>query len=136
MQVKRFYEFGPFRLDPEEHTLWRESEPVPLTLKAFETLLVLVESGGRGIGKQKLMGKVWPDAFVEENNLAQQVSFLRKALGETESGVKYIETIPKRGYRFNVAPREVEGEAVATAGLIVKESVRAHLLIEEEEEEE
>src|SRR3954463_13358898 len=115
MQVKRFYEFGPFRLDPEEHTLWRESEPVPLTLKAFETLLALVESGGRVIGKQELMNKVWPDAFVEENNLGQQISFLRKALGEMEAGVKYIETVPKRGYRFIVVPQEVEeGSAAAT----------------------
>lgn len=130
-QVRRFYEFGPFRLDPEERTLWREGDPVPLTVKAFDTLLALVESGGRVVGKDELMGRVWPDSFVEENNLAQQISHLRRALGDTETGVKYIETVPKRGYRFAAAPREVEGEA---AGLVVRESIRARVLVEEEEE--
>lgn len=128
--MKRFYEFGPFRLDPEERTLWREGDPVPLTDKAFETLLVLVEGGGRVVGKDELMGKVWPDSYVEENNLSQQVSYLRKKLGEAESGVGYIETVPKRGYRFVVAPREVEGEG---AGLFVRESIRARAPAEEEE---
>src|SRR6188474_2243736 len=99
-QVKRFYQFGPFRLDPEEQTLWRGDVRIPLTVKAFETLLVLVEGGGRVITKEELLQKVWPDSFVEENNLSQQVSYLRKALDETDSGIKYIETLPKRGYRF------------------------------------
>jgi DNA-binding winged helix-turn-helix (wHTH) protein/TolB-like protein len=128
--VNQLYEFGPFRLDPEERTLWRGGEAVPLTVKAFETLLALVEGGGRVVGKEELMGRVWPDSFVEENNLAQQISYLRRALGEAESGVKYIETVPKRGYRFVVSPREVEGGG---AGLVVRESIRAHVLVEEEE---
>ena len=129
-QVKRSYQFGPFRLDPEEQTLWRGSVRIPLTVKAFETLLVLVEGGGRVVTKEELLEKVWPDSYVEENNLSQQVSFLRKALDETDSGIKYIETLPKRGYRFIAEPREVEDNG---AGLIIKESIRARMLLEEEE---
>jgi DNA-binding winged-HTH domains len=127
-EIKRFYEFGPFRIDPEERTLWREGEPVAVTVKAFDTLLTLVESGGRLISKDELMAKVWPGAFVEDNNLAQQISFLRKALDETESGIRYIETVPKRGYRFLVAAREVEGQG---AGLIIRERIRGRLVVEE-----
>ena len=110
--------------------LWRGDVPVPLTVKAFETLLVLVEGGGRVIGKDELIKKVWPDSFVEENNLSQQVSYIRKALEEAESGVKYIETLPKRGYRFVAEYREVQDDG---PGLIVKEHIRARMLIEEEE---
>jgi DNA-binding winged helix-turn-helix (wHTH) protein len=98
-EVKRSYEFGPFRLDPQDRTLLRDGELVPLTIKAFDTLLVLVENAGRVISKDELMSRVWPETTVEENNLAQQVSYLRKALGESETGVKYIETRTKRGYR-------------------------------------
>jgi DNA-binding winged helix-turn-helix (wHTH) protein/TolB-like protein/Tfp pilus assembly protein PilF len=129
-QVKRFYQFGPFRLDPEERMLWRGDVPVPLTIKAFDTLLVLVEGGGRVISKDELLKKVWPDSFVEENNLSQQVSYIRKALEEAESGIKYIETLPKRGYRFVAEPREIKDNG---PGLIVQESIRARMLLEEEE---
>ena len=128
-QVKRFYQFGPFRLDPDERMLWRGDVPVTLTVKAFETLLVLVEGGGRVISKDELLQKVWPDSFVEENNLSQQISYLRKALDETDSGIKYIETLPKRGYRFIAESREVGDEG---ARLIVRENIRARMLLEEE----
>ncbi len=127
--LKRFYEFGPFRLDPEERMLWRGDVPVALTVKAFETLLVLVEGAGRVISKDELLKKVWPDSFVEENNLSQQVSYLRKALDETDSGIKYIETLPKRGYRFIAESREGEDGGA----LIVTESIRARMLLEEVE---
>jgi DNA-binding winged helix-turn-helix (wHTH) protein/TolB-like protein/Tfp pilus assembly protein PilF len=130
--VKRFYEFGPFRLDLQNRLLWRGDDHVPLTIKAFDTLLVLVESGGQVIGKDELMSKVWPEAFVEDNNLAQQISFLRRALNETESGVKYIETIPKRGYRFVVATRQVEDEK---ASLTVGEQKQEKTMLEEAESE-
>jgi DNA-binding winged helix-turn-helix (wHTH) protein/TolB-like protein/Tfp pilus assembly protein PilF len=130
--VKRFYEFGPFRLDLQNRLLWRGDDHVPLTIKAFDTLLVLVESGGGLIGKDELMSKVWPEAFVEDNNLAQQISFLRRALNETESGVKYIETIPKRGYRFVVATRQVEDEK---ASLTVGEQKQEKTMLEEGESE-
>jgi DNA-binding winged helix-turn-helix (wHTH) protein/pimeloyl-ACP methyl ester carboxylesterase len=99
-QARRFYAFGAFRLDAGERVLLGERGVVPLTPKAFDTLLVLVENSGHVIGKEELMRKVWPDSFVEENNLAQNISMLRKALGEDAGGQKYIETVPKRGYRF------------------------------------
>jgi Tol biopolymer transport system component/DNA-binding winged helix-turn-helix (wHTH) protein len=104
--VRHLYEFGPFRLDATERLLLRDETHVPLTPKAFETLLVLVEHGGHVMDKDELMKKVWPDTFVEEVNLAKNVSSLRKTLG----GEHYIETIPKRGYRFVVGVREVWAE--------------------------
>src|ERR1700755_1233683 len=99
-QARRFYALGAFRLDAGERVLLGERGVVPLTPKAFDTLLVLVENSGHLLGKEELMRKVWPDSFVEENNLAQNISMLRKALGEDACGQKYIETVPKRGYRF------------------------------------
>src|SRR6266496_3416009 len=104
--VRHLYEFGPFRLDATERLLLRDEQHVPLTPKAFETLLVLVEHGGHVIDKDELMRKVWPDTFVEEVNLAKNVSSLRKILGAEQSDY-YIETIPKRGYRFVAGVREV-----------------------------
>jgi DNA-binding winged helix-turn-helix (wHTH) protein len=74
---KHFYEFGPFRLDTAERLLLRDGQHVPLTPKAFETLLILVENCGRVIDKDELLKKVWPDTFVEEVNLAKNVSYLR-----------------------------------------------------------
>src|ERR671921_2133570 len=107
-QARRFYAFGPFRLDAGERVLFDGRGVVPLTPKAFDTLLALVENSGHVIGKDELMRKVWPDSFVEENNLAQNISMLRKALGEDACGQKYIETVPKRGYRFAAPVREVK----------------------------
>src|ERR1044071_7107130 len=105
-QARRFYAFGAFRLDAGERVLLDERGVVPLTPKAFDTLLVLVENSGHVIGKEELMRRVWPDSFVEENNLAQNISMLRKALGEDGGVQKYIETVPKRGYRFAAEVRE------------------------------
>lgn len=102
-QAGYFYEFGHFRLKIAERLLLREQEPVPLTPKAFDILLILLESGGRLVEKDDLMKRVWPNTFVEEGNLTQNVSLLRKALGESASGAQFIETVPRRGYRF-VAP--------------------------------
>ncbi len=97
--TKHFYEFGPFRLDVKERLLLREGETVPLTPKAFDMLLALVENSGHLVEKNELMQRLWPDSFVEEGSLAQNISLLRKALGESESQ-KFIETVPRRGYRF------------------------------------
>jgi Tol biopolymer transport system component/DNA-binding winged helix-turn-helix (wHTH) protein len=108
-QVRHLYEFGPFRLDATERLLLRDEQHIPLTPKAFETLLVLVEHGGHVIDKDQLMKKVWPNTFVEEVNLAKNVSSLRKILG-AEQPEHYIETIPKRGYRFVAGVREVWAE--------------------------
>ena len=103
VHTKQFYAFGPFRLDSEKRVLVRDGRPVPLTPKTAEILLVLVENAGHLVDKDELMKLVWPDAIVEEGNLNKNVSVLRKALGEWDGGSEYIETVPKRGYRF-VAP--------------------------------
>ena len=110
----QLYEFGPYVLDPREGQLLRGGETVPLPPKVFDTLRVLVEHGGQVVRKEKLMETVWPDAFVEEANLAQNVSTLRKVLGEGRRGSEYIETLPRRGYRFAAQVRPVA--ATETAG--------------------
>jgi TolB-like protein/DNA-binding winged helix-turn-helix (wHTH) protein/Tfp pilus assembly protein PilF len=96
---KRFYEFGQFRIDPQERLLWKQGELVPLPPKVFATLLALVENAPRIVEKNELLKTVWPDTFVEESNLSQNVFSLRKILGEPAC----IENVPKRGYRF-IAP--------------------------------
>ena len=97
------YEFGPFRLEPAEYRLLRDDCSIPLTRKAFNTLLALVERHGTLVSKQELMSAVWPDITVEENNLDRNISTLRKALGDQADGQPFIETVPRVGYRF-VAP--------------------------------
>src|SRR5215211_7870858 len=92
-QPRRLYAFGVFRLDADERVLFGERGVVPLAPKSFDTLLALVENSGHVLGKEELMQKVWPDSFVEENNLAQNISVLRKALGEEGGGQKFIETV-------------------------------------------
>src|SRR5689334_10196867 len=96
----RIYAFGPFRVDAVKRLLLCRNELVLLPPKAFDTLLVLVENSGSVLSKEDLMAAVWPDEFVEENNLAQNISKIRKILEDGTSGTRYIETIPKRGYRF------------------------------------
>ena len=91
------YEFGPFRLEPSERKLVRSNEIVELTPKAFDTLLLLVRNSGHLLEKDKLIEMLWPDTFVEEGSLSNNIFLLRKALGEDP---QYIETVPKRGYRF------------------------------------
>jgi len=102
---QHFYEFGPFHLDVEDRLLLRDGEYVPLTPKVFETLLPLVENAGHVLSKEDLIKKIWPDTFVEEVNLAKNVSSLRRVFGGEESD-RYIQTIPKRGYRFAAKVRE------------------------------
>ena len=97
---KHFYEFGPFRLDPAERQLLRNNQTVPLAPKAFDTLLLLVENSGHLLTKDELMKRLWPEAFVEEANLAQNISAIRRALDDKNGGTQYIETVPKGGYRF------------------------------------
>lgn len=95
-----FYEFGAFRIDVAERLLLRGGEVVPLTPKAFDTLLVLVERSGRLVEKDELMRRLWPDTFVEEANLAHNISLLRKAFGDGAGDSKFIQTVPRRGYRW------------------------------------
>jgi DNA-binding winged helix-turn-helix (wHTH) protein/pimeloyl-ACP methyl ester carboxylesterase len=97
------YEFGPFRLEPNEHRLTREGLSIPVTGKALDTLCVLLERHGKLVSKQELMDAVWPETRVEENNLDRNISALRKSLGVQASGRPFIETVPRAGYRF-VAP--------------------------------
>ena len=102
------YKFGPFQLDVRERRLSRGSEVIPLRLKVFDTLRILVENAGRLVTKQELLDTVWPDAAVEENNLNHNVSVLRKVLGEKATGQQYIETVPRVGYRFVAAVEVAE----------------------------
>jgi Tol biopolymer transport system component/DNA-binding winged helix-turn-helix (wHTH) protein len=110
---KHVYEFGPFRLDPNERMLLKDGVYIPLTPKAFETLAVLIEHSGRIVDKEELIHRVWPNTFVEDVTLAKNVSMLRKVLGEG-GGHHYIDTIPKRGYRFVAEVRISEAPAPVT----------------------
>ena len=110
MKMGALYEFGKFRCEPAEHLLLREGKPVSLTPKCFDLLVALVESGGRLVTKEELLRRVWPDSFVEEANLTVNISGLRKILGETPEGDSYIETVPKKGYRFIAPVRPVSAE--------------------------
>lgn len=121
------YEFGKFRVDAKERLLLDGSEAISLTPKAFDTLLLLVENSGHVLSKEEIMGQVWAESFVEENNLAQNISILRKTLGEGVGGAKFIETVSKRGYRF-VAPVTRLGEESS----ITIEHTQARVVIEEE----
>lgn len=94
------YTFGPYHLDAKDRVLRKTGEVIPLTPKAAETLLVLVENAGHVVAKEILLQRVWPDTFVEESTLAQNILTLRKALGKQATGQDYIGTVPKRGYRF------------------------------------
>ena len=128
---KRFYEFGPFRLNPRQHLLLRDGEAVQLPPKAIDLLVVLVENSGNVLDKEELMKQVWPDSFVEEANLSRHVFTLRKALGEDDDANQYIETIPRRGYRFVGSVSEFGGEAV---DVVVAEHSRSHIVVEQSEE--
>jgi DNA-binding winged helix-turn-helix (wHTH) protein/TolB-like protein/Flp pilus assembly protein TadD len=112
--ARHLYEFVPFRLDPGERRLLRNGEPVSLTPKCFDLLVVLVENSGHLLEKSDLLARVWPDQFVEEGSLSFNVSELRRALGEGENGQHYIETVRTKGFRF-IAP--VQEIPVAGAGV-------------------
>jgi len=104
------YRFDSFVLDVEEQVLLRDGRMVPLTPKVFETLLLLVRHKGSVVTKQKILETLWPDVFVEESNITFNITMLRKALGDTKRPSLYIETVPRRGYRFKTTVREVLGE--------------------------
>ena len=129
-QINHIYEFGDFRLETAEQLLLRRGEPIPLTPKAFDTLLVLVQSSGHLVEKDELMKRVWADAFVEEANLARNVWALRKTLEDDHGEHRYIETVSKRGYRFIAPVREV---VIPDNGVLIQRRVRARIVSEEEE---
>ena len=112
------YGFGAFRLDATKRLLLRDGEVLSITPKCFDILLVLVESGGALLSKDELMRRVWPDSFVEENNLTYNISVLRKALGERGSNHAYIVTIPGRGYRFVAEVREISEKSDESASVV------------------
>lgn len=104
----RVYEFGPFQLDAAERRLRRMGAPLQLTSKMFDLLLLLVQNSGYLIQKEEIMREIWPNLTVEENNLTVTMSALRKVLGEDHGQHNYIETVPKRGYRFVAKVREIQ----------------------------
>ena len=126
---KPTYEFGAFLLDTKEGLLLKNGQPVTLTAKAFDTLVVLVQNSGHVLLKDELMKAVWPDRFVEEVNLAHNISVLRKALGEGEQGNRFIETVPRRGYRFIVPVRQRTHDETFT---LLEERTRSTMLVEED----
>jgi DNA-binding winged helix-turn-helix (wHTH) protein len=127
-QPRHLFEFGRFRLDRTERFLFQDGAVVPLSPRLFDTLLVLVENRGHVVQKNDLMHKVWNDVAVEENNLTQSISALRKILGDNLDGPKFIETIPKRGDRFVAPVNEVSEEELGNERPVVTNlSEREHL---------
>ncbi len=124
--VKQLLEFGPYRLDLEQRLLLRDQQPISLSPKAFDLLLVLVQHRGQVVLKDDLMKLIWPDTFVEESNLGQHVFQLRKALGDRSQDSSYILTVPGRGYRFIPEVRTLPGEE----SLVVGTHSRAHVVVE------
>ncbi|MGA8441488.1 MAG: winged helix-turn-helix domain-containing protein [Candidatus Sulfotelmatobacter sp.] len=131
MTGKQFYEFGPYRVDPGRNLLLRGDRTIPLTSKAFETLLILVEHGDEEVSKDELMKKLWPDTFVEEANLTKHISMVRKALGETAQDHRYILTLPGRGYRFAERVRAISEEGT---GLVLESRSLSRIVIEQREQ--
>ena len=104
------YEFGPYRLDSNQRVLTRAGETIPLTPKAIEILLLLVANAGQLVEKEELLQQVWPNTFVEESNLAQNIFQLRRVLGDERAGPRYIDTVVRRGYRFVASVRVVAAD--------------------------
>lgn len=128
-EPQRFFEFDNFLLDAQQRMLLRDGEPVDLTPKVFDVLFELVQSGGRVVEKKELMDKIWPDSFVEEANLTQHVSILRKKLGQGAEQ-RYILTVPGRGYRFVAQTQSWDDDAIVT----VRERVRSRISIGKSDE--
>ncbi|HEY0408253.1 MAG TPA: transcriptional regulator, partial [Pyrinomonadaceae bacterium] len=132
-ETRQLYQFDDFCVDATERRLLRRGQFVPLTPKAFETLLYLVCRSGRVVEKDELLRAIWPDTFVEEATLAQNIFTLRRALGQGRETLQYIETIPKRGYRFTSGVTSLSDEG---ATLVVEQHTRTRVITEEEESEE
>jgi TolB-like protein/DNA-binding winged helix-turn-helix (wHTH) protein len=132
--TKQIYEFGEFRLDVEERLLLRDGNSLPLTPKLFDTLLLLVENSGHLLSKDEMMKSLWPESFVEEVNLSQSISRLRKVLGEAP-GQQYIATIAGLGYRFIAEAREISNGGKAPDALVIESHARERVVFEEEDED-
>ncbi|HEX6729326.1 MAG TPA: winged helix-turn-helix domain-containing protein [Pyrinomonadaceae bacterium] len=129
MEAKRVYDFGPFLLDPAERRLLREGKPVALTPKCFDLLVIFVENSGHLLGKDELLERLWPGQFVEEANLSFNISSLRKALGEGQSGRHFIETVPKQGFRFVAEVKERLDEPTEMPTQLVEKTIETDKLI-------
>src|SRR5262252_6331042 len=110
LTLRHLYKFDCFVVDVNERVLFRDGRLVPLTPKVFETLLLLVRNQGSIVTKEKMLDTLWPDVFVEESNVTFNITMLRKALGDTRRSSVYIETVPRRGYRFKSEVREILGD--------------------------
>jgi len=110
LMEKEMYQFGPFSLDPSERVISRDGTPLSLTPKVFDTLVCLVRNRGRLLTKDELLKEIWPDTFVEEVNLAVNISTLRKAFGENPQDARYIATVPGHGYRFVAEVQQISAE--------------------------
>lgn len=130
---KYSYEFGPFRVDANERRLLREDRHLPLPPKIFDTLLALVSNSGHLLTKEELLQTVWQGAFVEENNLTQNISAIRRVIDDVSNGESYIETIPRIGYRFAPGVREVLDDGDE---MVVENRTRLRVVVKEEESEE
>jgi TolB-like protein/Tfp pilus assembly protein PilF len=126
-----FYNFGSFRLYAADRRLLRDGVPVQLAPKVFDTLVVLVENAGRLVGKEELLARLWPDTFVEEATLARNVSDLRKSLGESSGDRRYIETVPKSGYRFVSSVTQCSDDDTV---IVTRSHTRSHIVVEEQTE--
>ena len=124
MKSKHLYRFDSYLLDANERVLLRNGQPVTLPPKDLETLLVLVQGAGHIVEKDELLERVWPGVFIEEGNLSRHIFNLRQVLGDGPEGRKYIETIPRRGYRFVAAVHE-DGESAGTPQAALQASERA-----------
>lgn len=127
------YEFGVFRLDPSERVFTRHGERIPLAPKAFDTLVILVQHHGHVMTKDDLIRILWPDTTVEENNLTQQISQLRRTLSDADDASAYIETVPKLGYRFVSEVRELSRSDALTT--LSSNHTSTRIVLREEEEE-
>ena len=119
--INHFYRFGEFTLDADQRVLLREGKPLLLAPKIVETLLTLVQNSGRIVEKKELMTRLWPDTFVEESNLTYTIVQLRKTLGDDARLPRYIETIPKRGYRFIVGVEEVLSDVAGEGAHVIEQ---------------
>ena len=109
------YALGPFRLDTRDNLLFRGSEPLALGRRALALLRALVERPGALVSKDALIEAAWPGQAVEESNLTVQIASLRKVLGEVPGGDRWIETMPRRGYRFIAPVVAADADAIAPA---------------------
>jgi TolB-like protein/DNA-binding winged helix-turn-helix (wHTH) protein len=132
-QTKAF-EFGPFRLDVRERRLTRDGHFVPLRGRVFDTLYTLVSRHGCLVTKDELMAAVWPDSVVEESNLNHNICILRRALGEKVTGQKYIETVPRQGYRFVAEVKELSEPDQANSSHFPDNSPNAPVIREPQQE--